>query len=274
MLDFPHPCRASALSLALALSFVAPVRAAGLIGADTVLQRLAEAAKSEPATTADPVAELNARVRAFVRDSASLGPAQSAAQWIALYDAFALLPPESLYGQNTPDRLSFQLLIESLPDPVAWDALSASIRARTEGAKTPRDFGLRILGALLGADPAASLAVTDALSTAIAADKKLEDYERENLQESVKHISEALAALSGDADVLAAFARKLADLEKPDSSRGSSYESSIEVPDLVLRGGVEAAEPLLLRALRLDKELSVAGEGTRRLATKLALREI
>lgn len=268
------PPSLAALALALALPVSLPAATRDLLGADAVLKRIAEA-QSSGVVALDPVSELKARVQTFARESATLPPETAAARWLALYDAFVALPPESLYRQsNYNDRLSLELLVRSLPPAPAWDAISATLLARTEKAKTTRELAPRILGALLGADPLAARSAVDVLTKTIAADKKIEDYERESLTETAARITEALDALAGDADVLAAFAKELAEAEKSKAPRQSYYGSGLAVPDLVLHGGVEAAEPLLVRALRLDQEIDVKGEGTRRLAAKLALREI
>ncbi|MBC8012171.1 MAG: hypothetical protein H7067_18965 [Burkholderiales bacterium] len=270
----PLPFSLAALALALALPASLPAAARDLLGADAVLQRLTEAQASD-VVAVDPVSELKARVRAFAGESASLAPDTAAARWLALYDAFVALPAGSLHQQTDyNDRLSLELLVESLPPPAAWDALSASLLARTEKAKTARELAPRVLGALLGPSPLTARSAVDVLTKTIAADKKLEDYERENLTETAGRITEALDALAGDADVLAAFAKELDEAQKSGAPRQNYYGSGLDVPDLVRHGGVEAAEPLLLRALRLDQEISVESEGTRRLAAKLALREI
>ncbi len=263
------------LSLAALLALPLPVHARELLGADAVLKRLAEPLAPDAVAAADPVVALKDRVRAFVRESAGLPPETSATRWLALYDAFVLLSPEAFYRQNYADRLDMAALIEALPPPEAWDALAAVIQVRTEKATSPRELGLRVLGTVIVGDHEARLAALQKLRDASAANKKLEDYELESIGERTKRLEDAILAASGATTRLAAFSRELEEYEKPAGSRNRYLDSSLLVPDLVRLGGREAADPLLLRALRLDVDLHIwDSDSTRRALAELALREI
>lgn len=278
MYHSPRPSRllhSATLSLTVALALTLPAQARDLLGADAVLKRLAEPA--EPRLNASgPVTELNTRLQTFTRESAGLSPELAATGWLALYDSYTRLPGDAQQGGDSRERLSLGSLIEALPPPAAWDALADAIKSRTANATSARELGLRLLGAVIAGDRETQTHTLDLVRTALAANKKLEDYERENFEENMDLIAEAIAESAGDAARLAAFARTLEKHENPaSSSRRGYFGSYLQVPDLVRHAGREAAEPLLRRALRLDVELNVWRSGsTRRALAEIALLEI
>ena len=271
-----HPAllrRSVLLSLAASLALPLPSHARDLLGADAVLERLAEPLKPDGAAPGS-LTELKGRVHAFTRESAGLSPEAAATRWLALYDAFTRLPAEEIYRQGYQDRLNLETLVEALPAPEAWDALAAAIQVRTEKSTSPRELGLRVLGTVIAGDHNARLAALQRLRDAIAGNKKLEDYELESLRETADRIEAAITAAAGGTAQLAAFSRELEKYEKPAGDR-RYLSPSLNVPDLVRSAGREAADPLLIRALRLDVDLQVwSGESTRRALAELALREI
>lgn len=269
-------------SYPLALTLIAltlhPLSAQEFQGADAILKRLAEqtAKAAKPEKKADPVEEFRQKVAGFAKEADNLAPEQAAAQWLALFDAYTVIPNEVLYrSRSSRDRLSMQSLLSALPGPAAWDALAAAIDKRAGQGKELRDGGLRLFASVLRGDAAARKAAVEALRKAIEKQDKLEDYERSSLAEAVGQIAQALDALAGGGgDVAAAFARELTAREKKDDKFSGRYSGSIRIPDLVRHAGKEATTPLIKRALRLGEEISVDGKATRRLTAQLALKEM
>ena len=270
--------RSFPLTITLITLTLHPLPAQEFQGADAILKRLTEqtAKTTKPEKKADPVEELRQKVEAFGKEADNLAPEQAAAQWLALFDAYAAIPNELLYrSRGSRDRLSMQSLLTALPGPAAWDALAAATDQRAGQGKELRDGGLRLFAGVLRGDAAARKAAVEGLRKAIEKQDKLEDYERSNLTETVEQISQALDALAGSGgDVAAAFARELTAREKKDGKFAGRYSGSIRIPDLVRRAGKEAAAPLIKRALRLGEEVSVDGKATRRLTAQLALKEM
>lgn len=263
-------CLTASLGLAL------PTHAADWIGAAAVLQRLSDAAADATgAPASDPIANLKTQLRDYSKSSDTLTPGAAAARWLALFDTFSALPSEALYGQTDyENRLSMMSLIEALPPASAWDELSAAIYTRTANSSRPRDMALRILGAALGQQTSAIKTEVDAFLAAINASKKLEDYERENLRSEAESVAEAHAETSGPQGVVDLFAKELARHEAPEKNPNRYLSSTVRVPDLVRLIGREAAEPLLLRVLRVGKDTDFTGQKTRQFAAELALQEI
>lgn len=272
------PTRRSASSrlvLALSLLFAAlpAADAAEFLGAEVALRRLAATADTPAPDSTDEIAQLKRALETYRRDAATLAPDAAAAGWLSLFDQLVRLPAEKLHRQPYHDRLSVGSLVEALPPPAAWDALAAAIRTRTEKTNAPRELGLRILGAILSGRGTEQNAALVRLRAAIKADKKLESYQAEQLRETADTLAAAITSASGDSARLAAFERELKQLETPGSARVRYGGASLAVPDLVRFAGRAAAEPLLVRALRLDAELHLwsAGESTRRALSELAL---
>ncbi len=265
------------LGLAASLVLSLPsAEAADLLGADLVLQRLAEVSENPAASEpSDGIATLKLALENYRREAASLPPETAAARWLALHDRLARVSPEEFLEQNYLSRIDTQSLIQSLPPPAAWDALAAAIRERTEASAAPSELALRILGAVLAGDRGAQTAAVERLRTALAKDKKLDPYSLQNLHSQLAEVSAAIETSAGDSAVLAAFDHKLREFEEP--SGVLDYRGPwLEIPNLLRGADRETVAPLLLRALRLDVEFQLwqTGEPTRRLLAELTLRHI
>ncbi len=256
-------------SLAVTLSAYS---ADSLLGAESVLQRIAGASAADRNAAPNELAVLKNALAEYQAASATLPPEAAAAGWLALFDRLARVPSELIYSQSYQDRTDIGALFQALPPPSAWDALADAIESRTARATSPRDLGLAALAAVLRGDAAGQETAASRLRAALQSDKKLEAYELQSLLEGVDGFAEAVAASSGEAARLAAFSSRLDQLEKPG---GQSHGGMpwLEVPDLASFAPREQIDPLLRRLLRLDLKLQLwnTSRATRRALSEIAL---
>jgi tetratricopeptide (TPR) repeat protein len=248
------------------------------LGAENILKKVAEAANAEQVAEkkADPVSELRRKIDAFEKEGVSMPPAQAAAQWLALLDAYATIPQEALYGSDNYQEIpTMASLMQALPPSAAWSALADAIDRRAASGKGIRDGSLRLLSALLRSDGAARQAAEKALRASIEQDTKLEDYERENYLSQLDQMSQTLVrAMGTPAELVAAFEKELTERESKDEQVRQRHGGMLEVPDLVQSMGGGKGALLVKRALLLDEDVSFDGEETRALAAKIALENI
>lgn len=126
----------------------------GFLGAEQVLQRMAEAgaASDQKTNEPSPAAKLSQDLREFAGKVAGLPQADAVTGWLALADRiFALMGnPESMSGRDGSGNYVTDLL-EALPPPAAWEALGQAIEARpaVKGGREIQELGLRLLGHIL-----------------------------------------------------------------------------------------------------------------------------
>ena len=167
-------------------------------GASAVLKLLAEKAQAQPEEKkADPVEELRLKVKALHSEAATLAPAEAAKRWLALLDAYLTIPAEQLYSNRAyEDRLSLGTIVTALPPPDAWEEIRTQLSKR-KGAKPLQDEALRLLAAALLSDETGQKDSLNRMRKELASQKKLEDYQRENYEENIESISDALEELTG-----------------------------------------------------------------------------
>ncbi len=246
-------------------------------GASAVLKLLAEKAQAQPEEKkADPVEELRLKVKALHSEAATLAPAEAAKRWLALLDAYLTIPAEQLYSNRAyEDRLSLGTIVTALPPPDAWEEIRTQLSKR-KGAKPLQDEALRLLAAALLSDETGQKDSLNRMRKELASQKKLEDYQRENYEENIESISDALEELTGtDAQKTAAFEKRLSMLEKGNEKYRDRHGDNLKTPDLVKLVGEKRAEALLTRVLRLGAAaIDIDGPATRKLAASLALKHI
>ncbi len=246
-------------------------------GAAAILKQLAEKAGTKsPEKKADPVEELRSKINGLQKEAAALPPAEAAKRWMALLDAYLTIPLEQLYSTRSYDnRLELNTLLEALPPAAAWDEIGRLMEQR----KTPsplQDHALRLLTAVLRGDEAGRKQALESLRQSLTAQKDLDEYKRENFQQSIDHIAQAIEALAGsDREKIAAFEKRLTDLEKGDEQVRNRFGTNLAVPDLVRFSDEKTASALLVRGLKLGPEgVSIEGKATRLLAASLALQHM
>lgn len=255
------------------IALAAGAHAAELQPADSVLTRL-ERRNTGEAKGSGPAATLMKDIRAFRTGSAKLSAPAAVAEWLKLWDrALALGSSRAgadyeAYDAATRMLVGPRSLLASLPAPEAWPAIRAQGVARA--AKAPDDvsaLGLRLLGEVLMRDAGAarqSLTAFERLAAAAA------PGEREPKLLLVNDTQALLHKLHGTREEIAEGFR--ATIE---AHARQTYSLAVDVPDLVGLLGEAKAEALLLDALKKPVMLRVpAGQATRALARKLALREV
>lgn len=266
----PRTC----LPLTVALSlFISTLDAADLIGAAGVLQRIqTQAAEGEAAL--NPIDALRQRLADYDREAPSLPPDAAALRWLELHDEYMRLPARARHSQDYQNRIDMGRLLQSLPPAPAWDALSTLLLARTENASTYHALAQRLLGYLLNGDLAGQRETAARLTATLAADKKLESYKLDSLNENLVRLTDAINAASGDGDRLAAFERELTRREQAAAKVDAHVDRYLSVPDLVGIGGSEAAAPLLRRAIALGVQPNIDGKRTRALFKEILIADI
>jgi tetratricopeptide (TPR) repeat protein len=247
-----------------------------LEGADSVLRKVSEQLARKSPATANPAAALRQKLEAFDRDSKNLPPDQAATQWLALVEAYNIIPREMFQQAGSyAERLTFERLLRSLPRPESWKAVSAAIQTSTRDKRDPRALSLRVLGSVLNQDDAGAITALQSIQQAASADEEIESYEKDQINEAARKMKEALEKNSRTApQQVAAFVAILDQIEKPSGNENEGRFYTIEIPDLVKLAGKEAATPLITRALKTGRDIAVQGDATRKLAAQLALKEI
>ncbi len=229
-----------------------------LLGAKAALQRVRDQAQTV-APEKDST-ELGKTVRELPKKLETLAPADAAAAWIEVYDAWLAAPQQIRAGHQ---QLQFNNLVDALPSPAAWPELARLIDARpVEGndAAQMRALGLRMLGHrltnqknLLIQDVERALKLVEmpkkgdskggGLSSLIGKvfrGSEDQDYWKQNLLTHVMSVKQEF-------DPKSAIEQFRSELESQDSEHGGY----VTVPDLIRLAGREAAIPLLEKALRL-----------------------
>jgi tetratricopeptide (TPR) repeat protein len=266
------PCLTFSATLAFACSLLP---AAEFQGAEAILRQIA-AASARPATgSQDAAAELAEKLARFRSARHALAPADAAAQWLALFDAYRKMPPVELRtsaagGGTAP--ISMETLISSLPPSAGWAGIRAGLETRAAHEPQPLGSTLQLFATVVGNDNEQRLKAIDALQVLVdgksANDRNSFDYLAAS---RIERMREALEFAESDPKkAVEAFERRLAAAEAP--SRKSRYdsESTLVIPDLVKLAGPEQARRLLARAVVLNRSFDVKGQATRALLVEAA----
>lgn len=214
-------------------------------------------ATTQPAAVALPsTASFSDRAAALAKQVSTLAPEEAAKQWLILFDAESATPA----GEANEEQISRMIamrtgrgdadpLMEALPAPGAWEALSKAIQARPlpdAGAKRRRELALRAMGHLLTNDTASLGKLSEELEKLASADPGL----RMAMQSPMSSGSESISQiLLGRAEAPAAVADQL--LREIESANEGNGSSRIEVPDLVtLVGAAKARSCFVKRSLQ------------------------
>lgn len=237
---------------------VSTVSAQELLGAKAALQQVREQAQA--AVPDDESQAMLKSVRELPKKLETLAPAEAAAAWLAVYDAWEAAPQQVRAGHQ---QLQFSNLVDVLPSPAAWPEMARLIDARrvvgTDEAQM-RALGLRMLGHrltnqknLLSQDVERALKLVEApkkgedkggglgaLIGKVLRGNEEQDYWKRNLLAQVMSVKQEF-------DPKSAIEQFRAELESQDAEQ----RNYVSVPDLVRLVGREAATPLLEKALRL-----------------------
>ena len=250
--------------LFFAATSLAVVHAADFLGANGVLQQVAERhAKPGEKTGVDENKKFLGDLEEFNRTVTNLAPADAAKRWLELVDRMAKLP--------APDGRSYRpangsSLLGALPPPATWSELAKAVAARppAKGVNEIREAGLRFLTATLTDDPAAMSREISFLATKTKdANSQQVYYYRSFLDQ----ISQAMLARSDNPDTI------LQSLERQLNAAQSRGREELPFPNLVAQVGPSKAEAFLRRALVTPNVTLTFNQPneTARLAQKLAL---
>ena len=269
-MSFPRGHGVIGLLILFAMEVLAPTAVAQeLLGAKAALQQVRD--RSQAAAPDTESAELVKTVRELPKKLETLAPAEAAAAWLAVYDAWLAVPSQTR-AEN--QRLQFSNLVDVLPSPEAWPELVRLIDVRpVEGNETAqlRSLGLRMLGHrltnqknLLTQDVERALKLIEppkkgegkggglaSLLGKVFGGSHGQDYWKQNLLRHVTSVKQEL-------DPKSAIEQFRLELESPASEHGGY----VTVPDVVRIAGREAAIPLLTKALLLKNvELNFNSRG-------------
>lgn len=238
-----------------------------LQGAGAALKVLSQRrdAEKEATTSTHPIAALRRDLKAFREQAPMLTSRDAAQRWLQLVDRYRQIPQEQLYSAAGGSEAFIPAeLLEFLPSPGAWPALSASLEARfgAEGPKRSGDAALLLLGHLLTGDVAGQrrdLATLKVLGRDAGEGNPLSGY--------LPQLWEALGKQSNDPELL------LAALEARAAQLDPAQNQTLEIPDLVTLLGPQKAEATLRKLLVMPgAELSIStGDATPKLARRLAV---
>lgn len=254
---------------------------AELVGAARALHQIQQgsAPPGQTPSADNPAKALEQALGDFTAKKDTLAPEEAARQWLAFYDRFWSLPPErraldtSRYAMMRSRAgaaqapLSLRKLIEALPGPAAWEALSklAADRGSKEKNEASPAVALRLLMELLTGRRDAMLKELDVLK---ARAEKLGPSEKRMMTEAIRELEPLLAqGDAGNPSVAERYAHLL-EFQKKNEAGGV-----IRVPDLVALAGAAKAEELLRQTLQLPNVLlTIPGGGeTLKLAQRLTL---
>ncbi len=248
------------------------------LGAEALLKQAAKPADSTKAPNEEDVADspkkLLQDLKCFRETSTSLPPEEAASRWHSFADRLAKLSREDLYGNSEDDgrNLCFSTLVESLPPPVAWDALVKAAAARPEGrnAEAIRTHVLRLTTDWLTGDAASQKKEMGALQAIIG---QIKNPTRRYATQMLDQCQIQLLQNSDDGQAIVANLN--AQLDRP-SDPENPERQPLSVPDLVSLVGAKEAATFLKKALKNGRvELQIEqGEETRNLARKLALQMV
>jgi tetratricopeptide (TPR) repeat protein len=248
------------LSLAIGINCL-PVCAAEFQGAKAILQQIAEANAKKPddgggSNAAD---NLLAKIKAFGNGAAALAPADAAAQWLALFDAYLAVPAELVQecqrDANGESSLSLNALVAVLPASNAWDDIIKGMEARAGEQSGILKNTMHLFATILGNDNTARLQAIDSLQSSVSrADDSNFSYYAEMFGDQ---LWDAIVATAADPKMaLDLFERRLKALEFPSINKRQSRDS-LKIPSLLNLVEPAQVERLLDRAVNLDVELNV-----------------
>ena len=249
-----------------------PLHAQDLQGAEAILKRLAERAEN-PGDSKDPAQLLKKQVEAFVAESGKLPPEKAATTWLALLDAFLLLPQSgSSYNSDGSKALTIDDVVMALPPVTAWDALAKLLDDRQAANPSASNASLALFGTLLREDPAASAKATATLLELVDKDTTLESYEKRYIRSNLKRFTDALPnAAIRKMSPAEQFSEVLSEAEKEKGSGGYSY---LPIPDLTDGVDPATATSLIMRALQLGTQIDTDHPGTHRLVVDTATKRL
>lgn len=269
-----------------------------LVGAKEALRIFREKAEQRAEQAANPAfeeSEFDKALAAYTKDRPGLKPPVVAARWLALYDLSRESADDDEQDPFNSSESNWDRVLNVLPSPDSWEALSTQIRARGLPQELPemiRARGLRALAARLTGDDKLLQIQLNALEKAIIApaedapkpdtddpavvDEIIKGFvgSRRGGSGQYSQLTQAIAGLrtaSGAGDPVATF---LAALKAVDPSWGGN---SASVPDLVGLVGEERATDLLLQAFKipgLQLSFNEKKEATLKLARKVASENI
>ena len=245
----------SLVRLAACLLISGVVHAESYQGAQSVLDRLQQPAPSseQPATNAKA---LKPQLEAFKREASKLEPGVAAKRWLALFEAFASLPPDT----ESEEAVDLSTLLEALPPANAWPLLEKEIAATKDGRPAARHAALRVLMAALNGTPDVATLVGEVkaeLKRGRGFLSRFSNYEARQMTE----LAEALNKRKGKpTDPIVAMKERLQNTGAND--------------DLKLPAGLAhaaEAETLVTEALRKGLKVRPEDEATRKLVAKVVL---
>jgi len=238
---------------------------------ESVLAQINETSSSE-AQGSSTSAGLLKDIQAFRARSARLAEATAATEWLGLWERSLTVAARSddyeAFDASTQAQVGPRSVLAALPSPASWRAIHAQASIRAAAApEQVSALGLRLVSELLLGDALAAGQTLNAFEK-LAASSGASEQERKRWQ--INEARSLLYKLYGTREQISeAFRAAL------DASVTQGHSSGVEVPDLVGLLGADKAEALLVEALKQPVLLSVpAGEATRTLARKLALREL
>lgn len=242
------------------------------LGAAAALQKISGQTNT-PEEAESPQEKERARLRADIEDFgkrvAALPPEEAAKGWLALFDRFGKVARAAVPDNGArEDPLAFQSVMETLPPPAAWEALSKAVEARPTAkglSAASRETCLRLLAHTLTGNRTAQKADMSSLETTLAKADRNESY---MLGQMYDNLNEALLESSDDpAAIMTSLERRLARSQDDDNFQ------QLQLPNLVSLVGTNKAEEFLRRALRTSHaDIDIMqGDETKRLARKLAL---
>lgn len=257
-----------ALILAMGPSAIGALWDPGASRASTHKERATEATSTNEASRT--FAERLTTYSASVDD---LTPEEAAHHWLSLYDAMDTpaekrRPRFSVWSHEQDSN--FAKLMEALPGPASWPALSHAINERpgkTDDAAA-RETALLILAAALSADYDTARELVDLLTAQVYS---LPKRQGDQLGRSVDELIRAINVVTADPG------RLLSELSATIRQQEANPRDRIlDIPDLVTLVGADEAEPVIRRALRLPLAMVRVplGNDTLHLTRQLALEMI
>ena len=242
------------------------------MGAEAVLKQAETEKLKTTSGKVDSPANLRRDLKSFRTTAATLAPNDAAIRWIELADRLAKLSQGGLpYSyENEEDQLSFATLIESLPPPMAWDALTKATEARSAGKKAEafNTILLRLTAHWLTGNITAQKTDLDGLSLIIHQTK---GSSQKYANEALVGLKDSLLQNSDDGEaILSNLNQHLA------IAREGNGFYSIQVPDLVTLVGEKKTAEFFRRVFNTDQVILSIREGkeTKNLARKLALQMV
>jgi len=257
--------------------------AGDLLGAQKILERIEHSAATHDVLALDPATKARTvftnDIARFKETCAALPPNQAAAEWLALYDRYWLLPSGGISDRYSSGRygasgvLSLQSVIAALPPPSAWDALATRIESRTATNKNEqmRECALHLFGDyLIGSNEK----LQRDLATLESQTSGLDRYQRENIMETERTLRMFIQRRQQDGSPASLVREFEKTLELQKSAAGRSV--TVKIPDFVTLVGEERATELITAALKTPG-VRIKGQGnqaTLALARRICLARV